>query len=314
VAEIVSCIQKAYRIEKFYVNDSFPIGFADQLRKLRVPFEIRVGRIAERAVKSEAEVEALREASRVAALGMRFAEDAFRKAIVKNGILFLDNAPLTSERVITGIEMTCLEHGGLASHTIVAGGIQASQPHCTGFGPLPANAFIVVDIFPRIKKTGYFGDLSRTFFKGKPSEEQRKLIETVQKAQKMAIESLKPGRDGREIYYKVCDFFASEGYVTDLTGTSQRTDITNLVDSSLQPAGKKGFIHSLGHGVGLEIHEAPSLGKRASAILKPNMVFTIEPGLYYPKQHLGGVRIEDVICLRESGPEMLSNYPYEWEV
>jgi Xaa-Pro aminopeptidase len=154
---------------------------------------------------------------------------------------------------------------------------------------------IVVDIFPRRIEDGYWGDMTRTFLKGSASDAQRRLVRTVKRGHEIGMNLVKPGIEGGKIQLAVEDFFAKEGYVT--------------VKNSRKP---EGFFHAIGHGVGLEVHEGPSVGPNTKEKLKKGMVITIEPGLYY--RGLGACRIEDVMLVTEDGGEKISKAPYRWEI
>lgn len=206
---------------------------------------------------------------------------------------------LTSEAVRDIIEHSLYQDGFLASDTIVACGIQAADPHMRGSGPLLAYQPIVLDIFPRSRTSLYFTDCTRTVFKGEPSQEMQALYEVVYEAQAGAIEKIRAGVDGFEIYEWVKNSFEEKGYPTNL---------------SSRPV--YGFIHGLGHGVGLEIHEEPRLGS-CHAELREDMVVTVEPGLYYPRPlgsiPAGGVRIEDTIVAQKDYAFVLSRFPKRLE-
>lgn len=201
---------------------------------------------------------------------------------------------LTSEILRDIIEHSLYQEGYLAVDTIVACGAQAADPHMRGSGPIRAYQPIVLDIFPRSRSSLYFTDCTRTVFKGEPSQEMKALYEAVYEAQTGATEKVIADVDGFEIYAWVKKFFEEKGYPTNV---------------SSRPV--YGFIHGLGHGVGLEIHEEPRLGSCHSE-LKEGMVVTIEPGLYYPQQlgsiPAGGVRIEDTVVVRANGAEVLSSF------
>ncbi|MGA3007214.1 MAG: M24 family metallopeptidase, partial [Opitutaceae bacterium] len=148
---------------------------------------------------------------------------------------------------------------------------------------------------PRVSKTGYFGDMTRTFLKGRAHEAQRALVAAVRSAQKLALRHIRTGVSGRDVHGQVVAYFESLGYKTSHAAT-----------------GSTGFFHGTGHGVGLEVHEPPRLGATADTALKKGAVVTVEPGLYYPG--LGACRIEDVVHVTDSRPRMLSKYHYDWEL
>jgi Xaa-Pro aminopeptidase len=215
-----------------------------------------------------------------------------REATIQQGKLHYQGKFLTSERLKEEIEIACLRAGAVSGHTIAAGGDQACDPHCSGSGVLRANELIIIDVFPRVVATGYHGDMTRTFLKGKASEEQKRLVATVRAAQQKALESIRAGVTGDSIHQKVVDHFEEHGYRTDR--------------AAKQPFG---FFHGTGHGLGLEVHESPRLSAGGPK-LRAGQVVTVEPGLYYPG--LGAVRIEDVVRVTKEGSEMLSNCHYRW--
>ena len=167
----------------------------------------------------------------------------------------------------------------------------ACDPHERGSGPLFANQLIILDIFPRDARSGYFGDLTRTVVRGTANEAQRRLWETCLTGQERAFQALKPGASGSEIHEDVKAFFAGSGYPTEIK------------DGRWQ-----GFFHGTGHGLGLEIHEEPRF---AAATFRPGQVFTVEPGIYWPG--VGGVRHEDVVVITAKGHRPISNFPKQLE-
>src|SRR5437773_7427336 len=124
--------------------------------------------------------------------------------------------PLTSEILRAEIDSAILRAGGLPNGTIVAGGDQACDPHERGFGPLYARSLIILDIFPRDAKTGYFGDLTRTVVRGRASDAQRKLWDTVKAGQALALKKIKAGVDGMAIHKAIQEFFAKRGLPTEI--------------------------------------------------------------------------------------------------
>jgi len=199
---------------------------------------------------------------------------------------------LTSEMLRAEIDSAILRAGGVPTGTIVAGGDQACDPHERGFGPLYANSLIILDVFPRDAKTGYFGDMTRTVLRGRASEAQRKLWETVKAGQALALKKIKAGVDGMTIHKAIQELFAERGFPTEL-----------------REGRRVGFFHGTGHGLGLEIHEHPRLQK---VTLKDRQVLTVEPGLYYPG--VGGARHEDVVVVTKRRCKVLSRFPKQLEV
>lgn len=237
-----------------------------------------------RAVKSPEEINFIIRAQEACEKAMRLATDLIAHATPRGGILMRGGHPLTSEQVRSSIDIALLEEGCEAVDTIVAGGRTAADPHARGSGPLPADAPIVIDIFPRSKFTRYFADMTRTVLKGEASPEVRELYHAVLRAQDVALASIRSGVSGNEVHARVCETFREMGF-PEREGS--------------------GFTHSTGHGVGLEVHERPSLSE-AGEILEVGNVVTAEPGLYYPE--MGGVRLEDLVVVRENGCENLTRF------
>ena len=292
---VIRLLASEFGIKRFVVPDDFPARLALELLKARVPLSVSNGPIFQkRQIKSDAEARAIREGNAAAAAGFRAAEKMLRAAVVKKGKLHLRGRALTSEKVREVIQIACLQAGAVASCPIVAGGDQACDPHCSGSGVLRAGQLIIIDIFPRVSSTGYFGDMTRTFLKGRANEKQKRLVSAVREAQTGALEAIKAGVGCAKVHKRVEEIFAKRGYVT---GKSNGV--------------YEGFIHGTGHGLGLQIHESPRLGPTAGR-LKTGMVVTVEPGLYY--RGLGGCRIEDVARVVSGGYELLSKYHYRWQI
>ena len=293
-AEIIALLAGHYKTRAFEVSIDFPLGLADRLRALGLKLTTVPALFPEREIKTAREIAALREGNRCSALGIGAAEQLLRKSKVKAGQLVLDGRPLTSERLKTAIEIACLEAGALSIDTIAAGGDQACDPHERGHGPLSANELIIVDVFPRVSATGYHGDMTRTFLKGRASEAQHHLVAAVRTAQLAALEVVRAGVNGRHVHQQCLNTFERHGFETKRTAK-----------------GSVGFFHGTGHGLGLEVHEAPRMSS-VDYVLKKGSVVTVEPGLYYPG--LGGCRIEDVVQVTASKPKLLSAFHYDWEI
>jgi len=295
VAEIIVCLSRQYGIKTFRIPDDFPAGLYQKLGKLGLRLELAGGMLfPEREIKSAPEVAAIKEGNRLAAMGYVATENILRKTRIKGHHLIYQGAPLTSERLRFAIEVAIKEQGGEARDTIVAGGNQACDPHERGRGPLRPHELIIVDIFPRVLKTGYYGDMTRTYLKGRPTEAQRKLVTTVRDAQRAALRMIRAGVDGSDVHDLVNFIFTRAGYET-------RHD----------KSGSVGFFHGTGHGLGLAVHEPPRVSTVAYK-LKAGSVVTVEPGLYYPG--LGGCRWEDVVQVTNGPAKLLSKHPYNWEI
>jgi Xaa-Pro aminopeptidase len=287
--ETVVAFLRKRRIRRAEVPADFPFGLATALAREGVQLSPIEGPFwPEREYKQKAEIEALERAIRLTEVGLIRAEEVLRAAEIRPGKrLVWGGQKLTSELLRAEIDCAILRAGAAPTDTIVAGGDQACDPHDRGSGELKANSLIIIDIFPRDPQSGYYGDLTRTYVRGKASLAQKRLWETVRAGQEHALSSMKPDAVGKEIEDDVKKRFTDADFPTE------------------QKDGRwTGFFHGLGHGLGLDIHESPRI---AAATLKAGQVFTVEPGLYYPD--LGGVRIEDDGVVTESGFRVLSKHP-----
>ncbi|MGB9986214.1 M24 family metallopeptidase [Salarchaeum japonicum] len=287
-----------FGVESVLANERFPLATADGLREHGVSVEVddddTVGTI--RATKTSEEVEHVKAAQEANEAAMRAAQTLIEAAAVRDGVLHYEGEPLTSERVKEEIEVTLLRHGCSLDETIVACGESASIPHDRGSGPLHADETIIIDIFPRDKETKYHADMTRTFVKGDASSEAQEFYDVTREALDAAFDALEPGATGEEVHDAVCDVYEDAGYPT------LRSD----------PSTETGYIHSTGHGVGLDVHEAPSVSTNATDELEPGHIVTIEPGLYDPE--IGGVRLEDIVVVTEDGYENFTDYPLDFEL
>lgn len=296
VAEVIALAAKELRLTRFTVPEDFPAGLHQKLVALGLKLVVADGALfPERELKTPAEAEAIREGNRCSAAGIAAAERVLRAAHIKAGKLVYAGRPLTSERLKVAIEIACLEAGAISAHTIAAGGDQACDPHERGSGPLRANELIIVDVFPRVSATGYYGDMTRTFLRGRASDAQHALVNAVRAGQQVALKSIRAGVNGRDVHGKIVELFTRRGYETKRTSQ-----------------GSVGFFHGTGHGLGLEVHEPPRVSGAVDYVLKKNSVVTVEPGLYYPG--LGGCRIEDVVQVTNGAPRLLSKFHYHWEI
>jgi Xaa-Pro aminopeptidase len=277
------------------VPADFPLGLARDLKKAGVDLKpVRGTFFPEREIKTRADIHAIEKALRIAEAGMTRGIEVLRASrIRKDGSLSFEGHTLTSEVLRIEMDTTVLRAGGEArGDTIAAGGDQACDPHQRGTGTLFANQLIILDIFPRDASTGWFGDISRTVVRGQATPDQRRLWETCLAGQKLAMDAMKPGNEGRIIHNMVKKFFTDQGYPT-----------------AIKNGRWQGFFHGTGHGLGLEVHEAPRFG---DTLFQPGQVLTVEPGIYMPG--LGGVRHEDVALLTKSGIRLLTQLPKPFEI
>lgn len=275
----------------------FPLELADHLRANGI--EVSVDRELfedRRRRKTPTEIAGLRRAQRACEAALDVARDMLRNAD-SNRALELDGEPLTSERIKVAIERVFSAHGVAAEEFIVSHGAQTAIGHEFGSGAILPDEAIVFDLFPRDRATGVYSDMTRTYVVGTVSDELREYHRLCKEALERATEATKPGVNGRDLMRLVCDLFAAHGYPTPLT-----KEPGQVLDS--------GFFHGLGHGVGLEVHERPWIS-RAGDDLVPGDVITLEPGLY--RAGYGGVRLEDILIVTDTGAEVVTQYPYALE-
>ena len=286
LADVIVMISKKNGFKRIEVPQDFPLSLAEALRQRG--YQVKSTKdhfFPQREIKTAEEISFITRAQRMAEAGLHRAVEILKQtSISSTGFLKWQGRRLTSERLRGEINATIIKLGGLPSGTIVAGGTQACDPHERGYGPLRAHEPIIIDIFPRDSVSGYYGDLTRTLLRGKASEALKKLYHTVARAQKWALTKMRSGADGKKIHEGIVEFFTAQGYPTRKLGGRWT-----------------GFFHGTGHSLGLEIHEAPRF---AATRFKTGQVMTVEPGLYYPE--LGGVRIEDVVVIKDDGVQNLT--------
>lgn len=288
----VAAFLEAHGVESVATPATFPLGTADGLRDLGVTVRADTDAVVEsiRATKTDREIEHVRAAQRANEAAMARAEELLRSATVEGGTLVVDGETLTAERVRREIEIELLRRDCALDETIVACGVDAADPHDRGSGPLEADEPIIVDIFPRSKETGYYADMTRTFCVGDPTETVSEWYDLTREAKRAALGALEAGVSGSDVHDAVCDVYEDAGIPTLRANERAET----------------GFIHTTGHGVGLDIHERPRISEEEVELEAGNVV-TIEPGLYDPE--VGGVRIEDLVVVTDDGYENLTEYP-----
>ena len=283
------------------VPAAFPVELADHLRAAGVELAPARGTFAERRrVKNEAELAGIRRAQRAAEAAMDAVRDLLRRAQVhsESNSLLLDGEALTSERIKRAIGDVFAAHDVAADEFIVSHGPQSAIGHEMGSGTLAPNEPIVIDLWPRDRETSCFADMTRTYCVGTPPDELVEFHRLVKQALGEAIAAIRPGVSGHTVFRGTCELFQEHGYKTQLT-----KDMGEVLE--------EGFIHGLGHGVGLEVHEEPGLGLAVGRPLVAGDVVTVEPGLYRPG--FGGCRLEDLLLVTEDGAENLTSFPYDLE-
>jgi Xaa-Pro aminopeptidase len=281
-------------VKRALVPANFPLGFANEIKRNGIALETSNGLFwPAREKKTTEEIRLLERALRMTETGMKRGMEILKASKPGTGKkLKWSGKTLTSEILRAEIDSAILRAGGVPTNTIVAGGDQACDPHERGFGPLRTDSLIILDIFPRDGKTGYWGDMTRTVVRGRASEQQRKLWEAVKAGQTLALKRIKAGVDGVNIHQAITELFERRGFPTEVRNGR-----------------RVGFFHGTGHGLGLEIHEYPRLQK---VVLKAGQCLTVEPGLYYPG--IGGARIEDVVIVEKTGCRILSRFPKQLEI
>ena len=292
---------KEIGLDEAIVPGDFPLGLADFLRRDGVVLTVDDAAIGQRRrAKSAAELEGIRAAQAAAHAGMAAARDLLSRAEPgADGRLELDGEPLLAERVREALRAACAELGAPCPPDVIVSSVWQGTGHEPGSGPLPAGLPIHVDIWPRHEESACWADMARTFLVGEPVAEHAELIAELERLALQALtqakESVRPGITGLELFDATCDLFEAAGYTTHRTAGDDD--------------GPDGFRHSLGHGVGLEVHEPPWLGMAGREQLVPGDVIAIEPGLW--DSRVGGVTFEDLVLVTETGCEVLTDFPYD---
>jgi len=270
--------------KKILVPPNFPVALANALGEFCSVTVDKGTVLSMRAKKTPSEIKCMKHVQDVTQTAMGQAVSLLKRATGKKGILHLDGKPLTSERIKYTMHCVLLEHGCSAEDTIVSCGEDTATPHITGTGPLLSDEPIIIDLFPRHEKSGYYADMTRTFVRGEPAEEIRDMYSALCESKQLAISGVKNGVSGADLHQAVVDFFRERGFRSDT----------------------QGFVHNLGHGVGLQVHELPTVGPSGTPLEAGNVI-TIEPGLYYPGT--GGVRLEDIGAVTKKGFDNFTSFP-----
>jgi Xaa-Pro aminopeptidase len=287
-------------LESAVTPATFPLGDADFLRANGIELTADQRFFDERRrVKNEHELAGIRRACRAVEAGMSVGLELLKRAEPSNGVLMLGGEPLTCERIKLEVERAFGEHGAAAEEFIVSHGAQTAVGHEGGSGPIGSDDIVLFDLFPRDRESGCYSDFTRTVSIGPASDELREFHRLAKEALDLAVAAVKPGAKGSDIHRMVCDLFHEHGYKTQL----HKQEGEALVD---------GYFHATGHGVGLEVHERPGVGRVESEPLVVGDVIALEPGLY--RSGYGGVRLEDLVLVTEDGAEVLTSFPYDLEL
>jgi Xaa-Pro aminopeptidase len=286
-------------VKRASVPENFPVWLADRLRADGVELDVDQELFDERRrAKTESQLAGMRRAQRAAEAAMDVCRDLLRRAEIQGDELLLDGEQLTVERVKADMNRAFAAHDTTPDEYIVAPGAQGAVGHDMGSGPIRPGTPIVVDIFPRDNASAVYTDMTRTFVVGDVADDVREWHRLCKEALDAATAEIRAGASTRTPFDVTCDIFEAAGEPTQRSKTPGEP----LVD---------GFFHGLGHGVGLEVHEEPGMGVLSDKTFVAGDVVTVEPGLY--RAGYGGVRLEDIVLVTESGVEVLTNYPYDLE-
>ena len=286
-------------LKRASVPQDFPVWLADRLRADGVDLAVDQDLFDDRRrAKTQAQLAGMRRAQRAAEAAMDACRELLRRAEIRGEELLLDGEPLTVERVKADMSVAFARHDTTADEYIVAPGAQGAVGHDMGSGPIRPGTPLVVDIFPRDNASAVYTDMTRTFVVGDVPDDVRVWHRLVKEALDAAVAEIRAGVEARAVFDLTCEIFEAAGQPTQRTKQPGEA----LAD---------GFFHGLGHGVGLEVHEAPGLGRLADKKLVAGDVVTVEPGLY--RAGYGGVRLEDIVLVTENGAEVITDYPYDLE-
>jgi Xaa-Pro aminopeptidase len=266
---------------------SLPFIFAEFLSRAGVTVSCDTELwVADRRQKNEEEIEHLRQSQHVTEQAMQFACEMIASAEARSGgVLYRDGSPLTSERVRTAIDHFLMDQAFTNPTSIVAGGPQGADCHDIGSGDLLTGLPVIVDIFPRSRRTLYWGDCTRTVVHGDIPDEIKAMHAAVRKAKAAGVDATAPGVTGEQVHRATIDVIQENGFSVGLPD-----------DQS--PDSYCAMTHGTGHGVGLDVHEPPLLDMKGPELLVGD-VLTIEPGLY--RRDMGGVRVEDMVVATKDG-------------
>lgn len=296
-SQVLTEVLSDLHVRNIEVPAGFPVWVADRLRNEKIQVQPKPDPFwPDREFKTKEEIRFIGDSLRAAEFGMEAGINAIKRTeIRKDGYLYFEGTRFTSETLKRIINTEIMARGYVPSHTIVASGDQCVDPHNQGSGPIRAHTSIIMDIFPRSQKTGYFGDITRTVVRGSASERLKHAYHCVSHAQEIGFCRIRDDASAYDIHHEILNYFTAQGFPT-----------------GLQNGRMQGFFHGTGHGLGLDIHEAPSFGQRSRNTLRVGNVVTVEPGLYY--EGMGGVRLEDVVVVKKTGCKNLVKIPKFLEV
>jgi Xaa-Pro aminopeptidase len=297
--EILSRVVAECRLDEVVVPPSFPVEAADHLRGKGVAVHPDRQHFAlRRRAKDERALAGIRAAQRATEAAMARVVEVLGSSSAQGDTLVFDGETLTAERVRAEVIDTLRAHGCEGEPPITSPGPQGAFVHELGTGPVRPGESLIVDIFPTHTASRFCADMTRTFCFGEAPERLRHMHAAVLEAVKRATEAIHTGVNGKQVWEAACEPIEAAGYRTERTIAKGET-----LDED--------FFHGLGHGVGLEVHEAPNMGLSGDDLIAGDVV-TIEPGVY--RKDFGGVRIEDLAVVRDDGAEVLTDFPYDLEI
>ena len=290
---------RRFGLTRVRVPGSTGVALVDRLREDGIEVVVDDAEFERRRrAKNELEVAGVRRAQAAATGAMGVAAGLLRDSYDRDGVLYHRGDVLTAEAVRAAMREHAAAQGcPMPGDVIVAAGAAGASGHDPGSGPLAAGSPIVIDIWPQDEPSSCWADMTRTFVAGSaPADDVVAMHRLCLEALENVKAAARPGVTGNDLYAIACDVFEAAGHPTQRTKPEGET----LRD---------GFYHSLGHGVGLEVHEYPSLGRSGSEPLIPGDVIAVEPGTY--RHGYGGVRLEDLLLITADGCEVLADFPYD---
>jgi Xaa-Pro aminopeptidase len=293
-ASLVAAVCREHGLNAVDVDADFPVVLADHLRQNDVDVRPRNDIYQRRRrIKTPQEVEWITATENAGMAALQKAIDVIAAAEIRDGVLWHEGRTLSSADLIYTVESALLENGYSTEDSICCGGPESADPHRTMSDVIRAGLPIVLDIYPFDKRTRYWGDMTRTVVRGTPPPEVERMWDAVLEAQQAGLDTVKPGANGRDVHHACCEVFKQHGY-------------GSLAAPYRDIESDARFIHGTGHGLGLEIHEFPRVSE-ADVVLEIGDVITVEPGLYDPR--FGGIRIEDLVVVTETGSRNLTTLP-----
>lgn len=280
------------------VPAAFPLRVADELRRNGVELVVDQRLFDDRRRrKTPAELDGIRVASRAVSAAIGEISTLLERSEPGADGRILDGEALTSELLRARAEAVLATYGCRGDDMIIAHGPQSADGHDQGSGRIANDDVVLCDVFPRHLESACYSDMTRTFLVGDPNAELVEWHGQCVAALELSRALVRPGANGADLHRAVSTFFEGLGH---------RTALSKAEGEVL----REGYNHALGHGVGLDVHEAPSLGKVGHDFVVGDVI-TLEPGLY--RHGFGGIRVEDLVVVTEEGCETLTHFPLGYE-